>query len=40
MVVLPVCAVKHGVEKTYTNACFALADGAAVEHAGACKVAK
>jgi large-conductance mechanosensitive channel len=33
---MPVCAVKHGVRKTYSNACFAHLARARVLHAGEC----
>lgn len=33
----PVCGKKNGVTKTYSNACFAAADGAAVVAQGPCR---
>ncbi len=32
----PVCAIKDGVAKTYSNPCFAKADGATVSADGEC----
>jgi hypothetical protein len=32
----PVCAVKRGVQRTYSNACFARADGARIIANGPC----
>ena len=32
----PVCGLKDGAAKTYSNACFAKADGATLTAAGAC----
>jgi Kazal-type serine protease inhibitor domain len=34
---LPVCGKKNGVSKTYSNACFARADGAKVVAQGPCR---
>lgn len=36
----PVCAVKGGLNFTYSNACFAVKDGAKVVSQGACKAKK
>jgi hypothetical protein len=33
----PVCGVRNGVSKTYSNACFAAADGAKVVAKGPCR---
>ena len=33
----PVCAVKNGMARTYSNACFARADGARVIAQGECR---
>ena len=33
----PVCGEKNGVTKTYSNACFATADGAKVIAQGPCR---
>jgi hypothetical protein len=37
---LPVCAKKHGVVRTYSNACGAKAEGARVVADGPCQIAR
>jgi hypothetical protein len=37
---LPVCAKRHGVVRTYSNACGAMADGAKVVADGPCPITR